>query len=332
MNKEINLGINGFGRIGRLAFRIASQMDNVNIIAVNDLTPINKLAYLLKYDSVHGRFSEEIKVGKNHLVINGKKIKVTAKKDPQNLNWTGVDIVLECTGVFKSPEEAGLHIKKGAKKVLISAPSKDVSMYVMGVNHKQITADQKIVSNASCTTNCLAVFAKIIQDNFGIEEALMTTVHAVTASQSTVDYPATKNNRIGRSAFNNIIPTSTGAADATAKVIPALKGKITGMAFRVPTADVSAVDLTVRTEKETSLKMIQEIMKKAAENELQGILAYTEDEVVSTDFISDPHSCIFDADACIELNPNFFKLVAWYDNEYGYAQRLVDLALYINEL
>lgn len=334
MNKKINIAINGFGRIGRLALRIAIKQENINIVAVNDLVPVKQLAYLLKYDSAHGRFEGAVEVKNDNLIVNGREIRVTAEKNPENLAWDEVntDIVLECTGIFKNQEDASAHLKAGAKKVVISAPSKDAPMFVMGVNHTEIPHDAKIVSGASCTTHCLAVLAKVIQDNFGIEEGLMTTIHAITASQSTVDGPAKKNYRIGRSALNNIIPTSTGAAIAVTKVIPELEGKLTGMAFRVPTINVSAVDLTIRTEKSTDIEEIKKTIKEASENELKGILGYTEDEIVSQDIMSDNHSSTFDANASIELNSNFFKLISWYDNEYGYASKLVDLALYVNSL
>ncbi len=334
MNKKINLAINGFGRIGRIAFRIASQKENVNIVAINDLVPVEQLAYLLKYDTVHGRFKGSITVVDGNLVVNGNTIRVTAETNPENLAWNAVnaDVVLECTGIFKSHAQASAHLKAGAKKVVISAPSKDAPTYVMGVNHKEVPTNAKIVSNASCTTNCLAVLAKVVNDHFGIAEGLLTTVHATTSTQSTVDAPSKKNYRIGRSALNNIIPTSTGAAIAVTKVIPELEGKLTGMAFRVPSNDVSVVDLTMRTEKSTSLEEIKKVIKTKADGELKGFLDYTEDEVVSQDFVSDSHSCIFDASASMELNTNFFKLVAWYDNEFGYASRLVDMAMYVTSL
>lgn len=328
------MAINGFGRIGRLALRIALENENINIVAVNDLVPIEQLAHLLKYDSVHGRFNGKVEIEGNYLRVNGQKIRATQERDPKNLAWNelDVDVVLECTGVFKSKDQAKVHLEAGAKNVVISSPSKDVPMFVMGVNENKLTADLNIISNASCTTNCLAILAKAIHDHFGIEEALMTTVHAATASQSTIDMPSKKNMRIGRSALTNIIPTSTGAATATTQVIPELEGKITGMAMRVPVANGSVVDLTLKTEKATSLDEINKKLKELSEGELKGYLAYTEDEVVSQDFISDPHSCIYDADASIELNANFFKLIAWYDNEYGYAERLVDLANYFLSL
>lgn len=335
MNKPVNIAINGMGRVGRLAFRIALENENINVIAVNDLMPAEQMAYLVKYDSVHGRFKGEIAYEDNHLVANGKKIKVTAEPNPENLPWKDldVDVVFECTGVFKNLEPASAYLKTGAKKVIISAPSKDAPTFVMGVNHENIKPEDHIISNASCTTNCLAVLAKVVHDNFGIAEGLVSTVHAVTVSQFTVDSPSKKNYRIGRAAYSNIIPSTTGAAKAVIQVIPELEGKITAMALRVPTADVSVVDLTFRTEKDTSLKSINEAIKKAAESDdFKGLLAYTEDEVVSQDFVSDEHSCIYDAGASVELNSRFFKLIAWYDNEYGYAARMVDLALYINTL
>ncbi len=334
MAQETKIAINGFGRIGRIAFRIANQRENVKIVAINDLIPVEQLAYLLKYDTVHGRFDGEISVNNGNLVVNGQEIRVTAERNPENLKWDAVDadIVLECTGIFKSHEQASVHLKAGAKKVVISAPSGDAPMFVMGVNHQDVKAEDRVVSNASCTTNCLATFAKVLNDNFGIAEGLMTTVHATTSTQATVDAPSKKNYRLGRASLNNIIPTSTGAAIAVTKVIPELKGKLTGMAFRVSSNDVSVVDLTLKTDKETSLEEIKSTLKKASENELKGFLAYTEDDVVSQDFVSDSHSCIFDAGASMELNSKFFKLVAWYDNEFGYSSRLIDLATYVNSL
>ena len=331
---NLRLGINGFGRIGRIVFRATVNRPDVDVVAINDLLDVDHLAYLLKYDSVHGRFNGTIEVVDGHLVIDGKKIRVTAERDPRNLKWDDVnaDVVADCTGIFTTMESAHYHIEAGAKKVVISAPSKDAPMFVMGVNHNDVKASDNIVSNASCTTNCLAPLAKVMDDNFGIEEALMTTVHATTASQLTVDGPAKKDYRGGRSALVNIIPASTGAAKAVGKVIPELDGKLTGMAFRVPTADVSVVDLTVRTKKETSLEEIKKAFKNASETSMKGILGYTEDLVVSQDFVSDDRTSIFDADAAIELNSKFFKLVAWYDNEFGYSNKLVDLALHVNSL
>lgn len=330
----IKTGINGLGRIGRLVLRAASKRNDIEVVAVNDLLDIEHLAYLLKYDSVHGKFPGTITVDNNYLVINGKKIRVTAEKNPENLKWNevGAEIIMDCTGIFKEVDSASAHIKAGAKKVVISAPSKTAPMFVMGVNHKSVKATDTIISNASCTTNCLAPLAKIINDEYGIEEALMTTVHAVTTSQSTVDSASKKNYRIGRNALNNIIPTTTGAAIAVTKVIPELEGKLTGMAFRVPTTDVSVVDLTLRIKKSTNYEAIKQLFKNASENEYKGLVNYTEDEVVSQDFVSDPYICTFDANAGIALNDNFFKLVAWYDNEYGYSSKLVDLTVHIATL
>lgn len=328
------IGINGFGRIGRIAFRIASQRKDIEIVAVNDLLEVDHLAYLLEYDSVHGKYPGTVKVKNGNLIVDGKKIRVTAEKNPENLKWdeVGAEIIIDCTGIFKEIDTASTHLKAGAKKVIISAPSKTAPMFVMGVNHKEIKATDTIISNASCTTNCLAPMAKIINDEYGIVEALMTTVHSVTASQSTVDQPSKKNYRMGRSALSNIIPTSTGAAVAVTKVIPELKGKLTGMAFRVPTTDVSVVDLTVRTKKPAKYEDIKALFKKASETKYKGIVNYTEAQVVSQDFVSDPHICTFDATAGIALNDNFFKLVAWYDNEYGYSAKLVDLAAHVSTL
>ena len=326
----LKIGINGFGRIGRLALRSAAKRDNVEVVAINDLLEVDHLAYLLKYDSVHGRFDGSVEVKDGNLVVNGKTIRITAERDPKNLKWdeVGAEIVLECTGIFTTLETAQYHIDGGAKKVLISAPSKDAPMFVMGVNHDQIKASDTIISNASCTTNCLAPLAKVLNDNWGIEEGLMTTVHATTATQFTVDGPSKKDFRGGRSSLMNIIPASTGAAKAVTKVIPELEGKLTGMAFRVPTADVSAVDLTVRLEKETSYDEIKKAFKNASEGDLNGILGYTDESVVSQDFVSDSRTSIFDAGAGMELNSKFFKLISWYDNEAGYAHKLVDLAEY----
>ena len=331
---NLKLGINGFGRIGRIVFRATVKRDNVDVVAINDLLDVEHLAYLLKYDSVHGHFDGTVEVKDGNLVVDGKTVRITAERDPKNLKWdeVGADVVAECTGIFTSMETADYHLQAGAKKVVISAPSKDVPMFVMGVNHKEVTADQNIVSNASCTTNCLAPLAKVLNDAYGIEEALMTTVHATTATQMTVDGPSKKDWRGGRSAMLNIIPASTGAAVAVTKVIPALKGKLTGMAFRVPTADVSVVDLTVRLEKETSYEDIKKTFKAASEGEMKGVLGYTEEDVVSQDFIGDARTSVFDAGAGIELNSKFFKIVSWYDNEFGYSNKLVDLAEYVNEL
>ncbi|WP_425236699.1 type I glyceraldehyde-3-phosphate dehydrogenase [Ulvibacterium sp.] len=331
---NLKIGINGFGRIGRLVFRSTVKRDNVDVVAINDLLDVEHLAYLLEYDSVHGRFDGTVEVKDGNLVVNGKTVRITAERDPKNLKWdeVGADIVAECTGIFTTLETAQYHIEGGAKKVVISAPSKDAPMFVMGVNHKDVKASDTIVSNASCTTNCLAPLAKVLNDNFGIEEALMTTVHATTATQMTVDGPSKKDYRGGRSALLNIIPASTGAAKAVTKVIPELQGKLTGMAFRVPTADVSVVDLTARLEKETSYEEIKKAFKAAADGELKGILGYTDEAVVSQDFVGDARTSIFDAGAGIELNSKFFKLVSWYDNEAGYSNKLIDLAEYVHSL
>ncbi|TCI90342.1 type I glyceraldehyde-3-phosphate dehydrogenase [Tenacibaculum sp. M341] len=325
----IKIGINGFGRIGRLAFRSAIQRDNVQVVAINDLLDVDYLAYLLKYDSVHGRFDGTVEVIDGNLVVNGQSIRISADRNPENLKWdeVGADYVIESTGFFLTKEKAGLHIKGGAKKVIISAPSKDANMYVMGVNHTELPKDEAIFSNASCTTNCLAPLAKVVHDNFGLVEGLMTTIHSATSGQDAVDGPNSKWRR-GRSVLRNMIPTSTGAAVAVTKVIPALEGKLTGMAVRVPTADVSLVDLTFRTEKATSLKDILAKLKEASEGELRGVVGYTDDEVVSQDFVSDVRTSIIDAGASIELNENFFKVISWYDNEYGYATKIVDLLVY----
>ena len=331
---KLKLGINGFGRIGRIAFRAAVKRSDVEVVAINDLLDVEHLAYLLKYDSVHGRFDGTIEVKDGHLVVNGKKVRITAERDPKNLKWNeaGVDIVAECTGIFTTLETAQSHIDAGAKKVVISAPSANAPMFVMGVNDDKLKASDTIVSNASCTTNCLAPLAKVIHDNFGLEEGLMTTVHATTATQMTVDGPSKKDWRGGRSALTNIIPSSTGAAKAVGKVIPELNGKLTGMSFRVPTADVSVVDLTFKTKKETSMEEIKSAFKKASEGAMKGVLGYTEEAVVSQDFVSDVRTSIFDADASIELNSRFFKVVSWYDNEFGYSNKLIDLAQKIHSL
>ena len=328
---SVKIGINGFGRIGRLVFRAAYERADVEIVGINDLLDVDYIAYLLKYDSVHGTFKGDVKVENGHLVVDGKKVRITAEKDPNNLKWNEVhaDVVAECTGIFTTLEKAQAHINAGAKKVVISAPSADAPMFVMGVNHKSVKPTDTIVSNASCTTNCLSPVAKVLNDNFGIEEALMTTVHATTATQLTVDGPSKKDWRGGRSALCNIIPSTTGAAKAVGKVIPELNGKLTGMAFRVPTADVSVVDVTVRTKKATTLEEINAAMKKASEGELKGILGYTEDMVVSQDFVGCKLTSIYDAKAGIELNDHFFKVVSWYDNESGYSNKLVDLAQHV---
>jgi glyceraldehyde 3-phosphate dehydrogenase len=327
----VKVGINGFGRIGRITLRAVLERDDVEVVAINDLLEINHLAYLLKYDSVHGKCEASIEVSGNDLIVNGKTIRVTAERNPLNIKWgdCDVDVVAECTGIFTTIEKANLHLQAGAKKVAISAPSADAPMFVMGVNHDKIQASDFIVSNASCTTNCLAPIAKVLHDNFGIDEALMTTVHAATSTQLTVDGPA-KNYRLGRSALNNIIPSTTGAAKAVGKVIPELNGKLTGMAFRVPTANVSVVDLTVKLNKDTSYQEIKDTFKAASENELRGVLSYTEDAVVSQDFVGCTHTSNFDANAGIELGSRFFKIISWYDNEYGYSSKLVDLMIYIH--
>jgi glyceraldehyde 3-phosphate dehydrogenase len=331
---KTKLGINGFGRIGRLAFRIALENENTEVVAINDLLEVDHLAYLLKYDSVHGRFKGTVEVKDGHLVVNGDTIRITAERNPADLKWdaVGAEIILDCTGIFKEKDSASAHLKAGAKKVVISAPSKTAPMFVMGVNEKDATAEDTIVSNASCTTNCLAPITKVINDNFGIIEGLMTTIHAATSTQFTVDSPSAKNYRLGRSALNNIIPASTGAAVAVGKVIKEVDGKLTGMAFRVPTANVSVVDLTVRTEKSASYEEVKAAMKAASEGSMKGVLAYYDDEVVSQDFVSETATSNFDANAGIALNDNFFKLISWYDNEYGYSSKLVDLAVHISKL
>jgi len=329
----IKIGINGFGRIGRIAFRSAFTRNNVEVVAINDLLDVNYLAYLLKYDSVHGKFKGTIEVKDNFLVVNGKTIRVTSERNPEDINWKqeDVDYVIESTGLFTDREKAALHIKSGAKKVVISGPSVNAPMFVMGVNHKDLTKEEVIFSNASCTTNCLAPIAKILNEKFGIIEGLVTTVHAATASQSPVDGPNKKWRR-GRSAINNMIPTTTNAASAVVTIMPELKGKLLAMAVRVPTVDVSLVDLTVRLKKSTSYAEIEKVMKDASENEYKGIIGYTEDEVVSQDFVSEPRTSVFDAKAGLELNSNFYKLISWYDNEFGYATKIVDLIEYSNSL
>ena len=328
---KLKIGINGFGRIGRIAFRVAASRPDIQVVGINDLLDVEHLAYLLKYDSVHGKFDGTISTNNGNLVVNGNEIRITAERNPEDLKWDDVEaeVVLDCTGIFTNLEGAQKHITAGAKKVAISAPSADAPMFVMGVNHKQITAADTIVSNASCTTNCLAPLAKVINDKFGIVEGLMTTVHAATATQFTVDGPSRKDYRLGRSSLNNIVPASTGAAKAVGKVIPELNGKLTGMAFRVPTVDVSVVDLTCRIEKSASWDEIKAALKDASENELEGVLGYTEEGVVSQDFVSEPLTSTFDANASMALNDNFIKLVSWYDNEFGYSTKLVDLAQHI---
>lgn len=329
----INVGINGFGRIGRLVLRAAATRDDVNVVAINDLLDLDYIAYMFKYDSTHGKFDGSVEVIGDKLVVNGQEIRVTAERDPAALAWDAakVDVVVESTGLFLTEETAQKHIQAGAKKVVMSAPSKDhTPMFVMGVNHEEY-AGQAIVSNASCTTNCLAPLAKVLNDEFGIVDGLMTTVHATTATQKTVDAPSAKDWRGGRGASQNIIPSSTGAAKAVGKVIPSLNGKLTGMAFRVPTANVSVVDLTVNLAKPASYETICATMKKASEGSLKGILGYTEDAVVSQDFIGDTQSSIFDATAGISLTDNFVKLVSWYDNEVGYSNRVLDLVAHISK-
>ena len=334
MNK-IKIGINGFGRIGRLVFRAASKNKNIQVVGINDLIDTNYMSYMLKYDTTHGRFDGSVSVNGNNLEVNGKNIRVTNEKDPSKLNWSEVEAeyVIESTGLFLTKDSAKGHIKSGAKKVIMSAPSKDdTPMFVMGVNNKQYTSDMNFVSNASCTTNCLAPLAKVLHDNFGIVSGLMTTVHATTASQKIVDSPSIKDWRGGRAAFANIIPSSTGAAKAVGKVIPELDGKLTGMAFRVPIIDVSVIDLTVNLKSSTNYEEICLAMKNASENDLKGIMGYTEEDVVSTDFIGDSRTSIFDAGAGIMLNDKFVKVVSWYDNEWGYSSKIVELIKHMNSV
>ncbi|GBU07138.1 glyceraldehyde-3-phosphate dehydrogenase A [Bacteroidales bacterium] len=331
----IKVGINGFGRIGRLVFRAAQARKDIQIVGVNDLIDVEYMAYMLRYDSVHGRFDGTVEVKDGKLVVNGKEIRVTAEKNPADLKWdaVGAEYIVESTGLFLSKESAQGHITAGAKYVIMSAPSKDdTRMYVCGVNHKTYTKGEQFVSNASCTTNCLAPIAKVLNDKFGIVEALMTTVHATTNTQKTVDAPSAKDWRGGRAAAGNIIPSSTGAAKAVGKVIPELNGKLTGMAFRVPTLDVSVVDLTARLAKNASYEEICKAMKDASEGELKGVLGYTEDQVVSADFIGDPRTSIFDAKAGIQLSPTFVKVVGWYDNEWGYSSKVLDLVAYMAQV
>ncbi len=333
----MKIGINGFGRIGRFVFRAAMQREDVEIVGINDLCPVDYLAYMLKYDTMHGQFNGTIEadVENSLLIVNGKKIRVTACKDPNELKWDEVEAeyVVESTGLFLTKEKAQAHINAGAKYVVMSAPSKDdTPMFVCGVNENDYVKGTQFVSNASCTTNCLAPIAKVLNDNFGIVDGLMTTVHSTTATQKTVDGPSMKDWRGGRAASGNIIPSSTGAAKAVGKVIPELNGKLTGMSFRVPTIDVSVVDLTCRLAKPATYEEIKAAVKKAAEGELKGILDYTEDDVVSSDFLGDPHTSIFDAKAGIALNDNFVKLVSWYDNEWGYSNKVVDLISYISKV
>ena len=328
----VKVGINGFGRIGRLAFRIMAGRDDFQVVGINDLIDVEYMAYMLKYDSTHGRFDGEVSVENGRLVVNGVEIRVTAERNPADLKWDaiGADYVIESTGLFTATEKAGMHLQAGAKKVAISAPSPDAPMFVMGVNHEEYQPSMNIFSNASCTTNCLAPIAKVLHDNWGIVEGLMTTVHAVTATQKTNDSPSIKDRRGGRGAYQNIIPSSTGAAKAVGKVIPSLNGKLTGMSLRVPTPNVSVVDLTVRLDQSASYEDIKKEMKRASEGPLQGILGYTEDAVVSTDFLTDPRTSIFDAGAGIGLNDNFHKVISWYDNEWGYSNKIVDLIGYVD--
>ena len=331
MNK-IKVGINGFGRIGRLVFRAAQERENIVIVGINDLISVDYMAYMLRYDSVHGKFKGTIEVKDGMLVVNGNAIRVTAEKDPANLKWNEVDAeyVVESTGLFLTKEKAQAHINAGAKRVVMSAPSKDdTPMFVYGVNHKSYKGEN-MISNASCTTNCLAPVAKVLNDKFGIVEGLMTTVHSTTATQKTVDGPSAKDWRGGRAASANIIPSSTGAAKAVGKVIPQLNGKLTGMSFRVPTVNVSVVDLTCRIEKAASYDDVKAAMKEASEGEMKGVLGYTEDSVVSSDFIGDSRTSIFDANAGISLNPNFVKVVSWYDNEWGYSCKILEMICYMN--
>lgn len=338
---KIKIGINGFGRIGRLVFRAGLKNPDVEFVGINDLIDVNYMAYMLRYDSVHGRFDGSIEVRDGHLVVNGQSIRVTAEKDPANLKWNdvGAEFVVESTGLFLTGELARKHIDAGARVVVMSAPAKDdTPMFVLGVNHQKLARENTIISMASCTTNCLAPITKILHDNWGVAEGLMTTVHATTATQKTVDAVSAKDWRGGRAAAANIIPSSTGAAKAVTKVIPELKGKLTGMAFRVPTINVSVVDLTARLEKapgattEEAYSAIKAAMKAASEGEMKGILGYTEEDVVSSDFITDPRTSIFDAKAGIMLNPNFVKVVSWYDNEWGYSSKIVEIIQYINSL
>ena len=331
---SVKIGINGFGRIGKLTFQAALGKEEVEIVAINDpFVTADYMAYMLKYDTIHGRFNGDVRGEEGKLIINGKEIKVYNEMDPKNIPWEtdGVDYVLECSGVFTTLEKAQAHIDAGAKKVIISAPSKDAPMFVMGVNNEEYDPSMNIISNASCTTNCLAPLAKVINDNFGIKDGLMTTVHSITATQKTVDGSSKKDWRGGRAASYNIIPSSTGAAKAVGKVIPSLNGKLTGMAFRVPTTDVSVVDLTCNLEKPATYEEICAAVKKATENEMKGIMEYVDEPLVSSDFIHDEHTSIFDAKAGIALTDTFVKLVAWYDNEWGYSNKLVDLAVYVSK-
>jgi len=332
---KIKIGINGFGRIGRFVFRVAVASENVEVVGINDLIDVDYMAYMLKYDSTHGRFKGTVEVKDGSLIVNGKKIRVTAEKNPADLKWgeIGAEYVVESTGLFLSKDKAQGHIDAGAKKVILSAPSKDdTPMFVMGVNHTSYKNDMTFVSNASCTTNCLAPIAKVLNDNFGIVDGLMTTVHATTATQKTVDGPSSKDWRGGRGAGQNIIPSSTGAAKAVGKVIPALNGKLTGMAFRVPTPNVSVVDLTVNLAKPATYKEICAVMKLASETTMKGVLGYTEDAVVSNDFLGETRTSVFDANAGIALTDTFVKVVSWYDNEMGYSTKVVELIQYMDSV
>ena len=331
--KKVKVGINGFGRIGRLVFRAAQTRDDIEVVGINDLISVEYMAYMLKYDTVHGQFGGTIEVKDGKLVVNGHEIRVTSEKDPANLKWNeiGAEYVIESTGLFLTKEKAEAHIAAGAKRVVMSAPSKDdTPMFVYGVNQDKY-AGQSIISNASCTTNCLAPIVKVLNENFGIIEGLMTTVHSATATQKTVDGPSMKDWRGGRAAGANIIPSTTGAAKAVGKVIPEMNGKLTGMSFRVPTVDVSVVDLTCRLEKACTYEDVKAAMKKASEGELKGILGYTEDAVVSSDFLTDPRTSIFDANAGIQLNSNFVKVISWYDNEWGYSNKILDMVAYTSK-
>lgn len=331
---KIKVGINGFGRIGRLVFRAAMEREDVEIVGINDLLSPDYMAYMLKYDSVHGAFNGKVEYNDNQMIVNGHKIRITAEKDPANLKWgeLDTDYVVESTGLFLTKEKAEAHLKAGAKRVIMSAPSKDdTPMFVMGVNNHEYKGES-IISNASCTTNCLAPLVKVVHSNFGLVEGLMTTVHAATATQKTVDGPSMKDWRGGRATLTNIIPSSTGAAKAVTKVIPELKGRLTGMSFRVPTVDVSVVDLTCRLEKATTYEEICAAIKKASENEMKGILSYTDEPLVSMDFKGNSHTSIFDAGAGIMLNEHFVKLVSWYDNEWGYSNKVVDMICYTSKI
>jgi glyceraldehyde 3-phosphate dehydrogenase len=331
--KKIKIGINGFGRIGRMIFRAAQSMENVEVVGINDLQEMDYIAYMLKYDSTHGPFKGTIGIENGHLIVDGKSIRVTAEKDPANLKWgeIGADYICESTGFFLTKESVNGHIKAGAKKVIITGPSKDdTPMFVMGVNHEKYTSDINILSNASCTTNCLAVVAKVLNDEWGIESGLMTTIHAVTSTQKAVDGPSGKDWRFGRGAFQNIIPASTGAAKAVGKVIPELNGKVTGGSFRVPVANVSVVDFTVNLKKPTKYAEVKKLMKEKSEGELKGILGYTEEEVVSSDMLGNACTSVFDAGAGMSLTDKFLKIVSWYDNEWGYSNKVVEMIQYMD--